>query len=128
VVTYTQLAGLTYTLTVPAGSTYKVVAHAFGTTFNVGSAYNDITVQYDFFLNGTAANTIQRVTALDGSSSLPTTPAPWSISNAWTLTAGTYTISVRGGHSGPAWGNSLALLCDVSGNVAAAKLTLEIFQ
>jgi hypothetical protein len=122
------LANLTYTVTVPVGATYKVVAHAFGSTYNNGSSFGDINVQYDFFVNGTASNTIQRVACLDGSSSLSITPTPWSISNSWTLGAGSYTITVRGGHAGPAWGGTQALLCDISTNIAAAKLTLEIFQ
>lgn len=127
-IVYTAIPGLSYTINVPSGSTYKVVAHAFGVTANVG-ATEDVAAQFELFMNNTATGVLERVAIRDYGSGMALNPASWSLSNTWTLTAGTYTIDVRGAHAGPAWGIGTAVsLGDTGNSYLKSWMTLEIFQ
>ncbi len=97
---YVVLPGLSRVLTVPAGENWKVFIHAHGTAINLGS-FRDCTAQYQFFINGTPTGILQRTTVADWSTELTFFYATWGISYAILLDPGTYTIDVRGAHSGP---------------------------
>jgi hypothetical protein len=98
-VVYTALPGVTYTVTVPAGETYKLSADAFGTTYQNGAPFNDGLAQYEIFVDGVASGSLQRVQMEHSVSQYTITYSPWSISHVVTLTAGTHTIDVRGANA-----------------------------
>jgi len=125
-INYIPITGLTYTITVPAGSNYRVHATAFGAAFNDG-VFNDCLAQYQFFLNGVAVGMSQRVSIHDFSTTLNFSHAPWSIGHVFSLSAGTYTIEVRGAHAGGAVGTIVHLASPV-GFVGESALNLLIIR
>jgi len=125
-INYIPITGLTYTITVPAGASYKVQASAFGAAFNDG-VFNDCLAQYQFFLNGTAVGMSQRVSIHDFSTTLNYSHAPWAIGHVFTLPPGTHTIDVRGAHAGGAVGTIVHLASPV-GFVGESALNLLIIR
>ncbi|MGE0636876.1 MAG: hypothetical protein AB7G44_09885 [Bacteroidia bacterium] len=107
-ITYLQLPDLTYTFTVPAGETWHVYSSAFGTALNLGS-FNDCTAQFEIFENGTATGKLQRAYIADFSTELTFAYGTWAISYANSFGPGTYTLDVRGAHSGPSGGTNIQL-------------------
>ena len=99
-ITYVQLPNCTYSFTVPAGETWHIVANAFGTALNLGS-FADCTAQLEIFIDGAASTKLQRVSILDGATSLTFAYGQWAIAYAGDFTAGSHTIDVRGAHAGP---------------------------
>ena len=107
-ITYLNLPDLTNSFTVPPGETWHVYSTAFGTALNLGS-FNDCTAQFEIFENGVATTKLQRAYIADLSTELNFAYGTWSISYAKSYGAGTYTLDVRGAHSGPAGGTNIQL-------------------
>jgi hypothetical protein len=107
-ITYLALPNLTYTFTVPAGETWHVYSSAFGTALNLGS-FNDCTAQFQIFENGVGTGKLQRAYIADFSTELTFAYGTWSIAYARSFTSGTYTLDVRGAHSGPTGGTNVQL-------------------
>ena len=147
--TYVPLTGLSYTINVPAGSTYKVMATARGVVINDGG--DDCFASFDFAVNG-VRDSIGTIAALiDGTLALaqnyqenylyfPITIvasqsyAPWTLTHSFTLTGpGTYIISVEGKNSNVLVGgigesDNDPRLCDVPGQITTAYLDLFILR
>jgi hypothetical protein len=126
-IVYTQIPDLTYTFTVPAGETWNVFAHAFGTTLNLGPNFTDCSSQWAIFVNGTATSNLQRITLMDGSSQLVANYEGWGVSYTGQFTAGTYTIDARGAWAGDGDGTCQVYLGGASGSFQSA-LNLLITQ
>ncbi len=107
-ITYVQLPNLTYSFSIPSGETWHVLANAFGTAINLG-AYEDCTAQFEIFLNGAGTTKLQRITIGDAFTNLGYTYEPWNLTYAASLGAGSYTVDVRGAHSGPTGGSNIQL-------------------
>ena len=107
-ITYVQLPDLTYTFTVPGGETWHVFSNAFGTALNLG-AFEDCTAQFEIFENGAGTTKLQRTYIGDALTSLTFSYGTWAISYAKSYGAGTYTLDVRGAHSGPTGGSNIQL-------------------
>lgn len=113
-IVYLQLPDLTYTFTVPAGETWHVFSNAFGTALNLGS-FNDCTAQFEIFENGVGTTKLQRAYIADFSTELTFAYGTWAISYANSYGPGTYTLDVRGAHSGPSGGTNIQLAGAVGG-------------
>jgi hypothetical protein len=126
-IVYTQIPDLTYTFTVPAGETWNVFAHAFGTTLNLGPNFTDCNSQWAIFVDGTATSNLQRITLMDGSSQLTGTYEGWGVSHTGQFTAGTHTIDARGAWAGDGDGTCQVYLGGATGSFQSA-LNLIITQ
>ncbi len=107
-IVYAQLPDLIYSFTVPAGETWHVYSTAFGTALNLGS-FNDCTAQFEIFENGVGTAKLQRAFIADFSTELNFAYGTWSISYAKSFGPGSYTLDVRGAHSGPTGGTDIQL-------------------
>lgn len=124
---YIAIGGLSYTITVPAGQTYKFFATAHGFSANNGPSFQDCTAIVDFFVNGTATGQTIRYDVLDGSSFLNLTCTAWSLTHSQTLTAGTYTIDVRGANLSTG-GNSDIIFGNNAGFVGESNLNIVVLK
>ncbi|TVR79203.1 MAG: collagen-like protein [Chitinophagaceae bacterium] len=126
-INYLSLPGLSHTITVPAGQTYKVMAVASGTAINLGS-FADCTAQFAFFYNGNLTDYVMRTEILDNATTLTFAYGNWSLNTVFVLNAGTHTIEVRGAHSGPGGTGTNIVLADGAGSVAQAHMSLMIIR
>jgi hypothetical protein len=124
-IVYTPLPGLSHTVNVPAGHTYKVFLSAFGTCSKETSANTRVFAQFEVFRNGTGTGDLQRV-AIDDESGGYFDEVPWSITTVLTLTAGVHTITVQGAHCGATAPN--VWLCNQDGYVGQAIMNLIIIK
>jgi hypothetical protein len=134
-INYIVLTGMNQTINVPAGKTYKVLLTANGAAFNLG-AFTDCLAQYQFFINGAAVGSSQRVSITDGLGGNLFQPGAlsfyygqWSISHVAELTGGqSYTIDVRGANAGPAGNGSNIQLASAPNFVGEAALNIVVFK
>ncbi|MBV6460872.1 MAG: collagen-like protein [Bacteroidetes bacterium] len=93
------LTGLSHTVNVPAGKTYKVFLTAFGTASKSNNAQDQAMVQYMVYQAGVLTNSFQRVTVQDEQSYF--SQEPWSISHTATLVGPiSVTFDIRGANVG----------------------------
>jgi hypothetical protein len=121
--TFIALPGLSYTVNVPAGGTYKILVTARGLLENDGNytdGYGDFIAQdgfaaYDFFLDGEQQGVGTTITTYDGTCTTAYDlngtidgfgqtctlqgSTPWSITYTFTLTAGQHTLELRGANA-----------------------------
>ncbi|NUM50863.1 MAG: collagen-like protein [Flavobacteriales bacterium] len=120
------LTGLSHTVNVPAGKTYKVFLTAFGTASKSNNAQDQAMVQYMVYQAGVLTNSFQRVTIQDEQSYFP--QEPWSVSHTATLVGPTsVTFDIRGANVGAAgFPTGTVNLCQPTGFVGQGMMNIVV--
>jgi len=118
------LTGLSHTVNVPAGRTYKIFLSAFGTASKSNNAQDQAMVQYMFYQGGAITNSFQRVTVQDEASYF--SQEPWSITHTATLVGPvSVTFDVRGANVGAAgFPTGTVNLCQPTGFVGQGMMNV----
>jgi hypothetical protein len=97
---------------------------AYGSAF-VNSGGSDVYVQYEIFVDGVATGSYVRTDLLYFSTQYLTNQTGWAVSRAFSLTAGSHTIEIRGAHAGPT-GTQPITLCGPAGSITQAQMNIVV--
>jgi hypothetical protein len=122
------LTGLSHTVVVPAGKTYKVFISAFGTASKSNNAQDQAMVQYMIYAGGAITNAFQRITVQDEASYF--SQEPYSISHTATLVGPTsVTFDVRGANVGAVGAPTGTVnLCQPTGFVGQSMMNVVVIM
>lgn len=90
---FTAISGLTQTFTLTGSA--NVMVSTYGSLETTSSVYAGSGCIVQVFLNGVAVSDMFQTIDVDDASGFSGTIAPWSMMNTLSLTAGTYTVTVR---------------------------------